>query len=87
MSKIEEIEALLEKWKAKEIAAREDKLFGSEAEAGSVQHGLNLALGILKRPSNTQRHVDIKARCEKCKNWNDKSIMANFCYNCGRPLS
>ncbi|MBT3807649.1 MAG: hypothetical protein HOG03_24130 [Desulfobacula sp.] len=24
--------------------------------------------------------------CENCKGWNDKAIMANFCFNCGRAL-
>lgn len=32
-------------------------------------------------------NVDKKPNCEKCKSWNDKSILANFCYNCGRALN
>lgn len=86
MTRIEELEQLLNKWKAVFKKTSRSKVQAYNYAEGSVD-GLETAIGIIKDPSNTQMHVDTKARCDKCKNWNDKSIMVNFCYNCGRPLS
>ena len=83
---MEHFEEKLKEWKDRLSECTDD----DSPEGMYIQgwiHCLEMSLRYFQEPCNTRMHVDTKARCDKCKNWNDKSIMANFCYNCGRPLS
>jgi len=86
MTRIKELEKLIERWKAKEIKAKNNGLTGAEAEAMTMQHALNLALSIFKQPSNTRMHMDKTPRCSNCDIWEPTRI-GDHCPDCGRAFN
>lgn len=42
-------------------------------------------IAIAERPCNTQPQTS-QEPCDKCGIYEDKSVIANYCYNCGRAL-
>lgn len=87
MNKIERVEYQVKLWKATEKKAGQDGDMESAKSCHFVVNGLELALGIIKEPSNTKTHV-AKEPCEfefihhVRKNQGD-----SFCKNCGESLS
>ncbi len=84
MTRIEECEKLLSEWKSNKESAKKNGLPELWKHAGAIVAGIELALDIFKRSSNTQMHLDKKS-CELCEQWKTVEY-ANFCLNCGMAL-
>jgi len=78
-SKIKELKDILVEWESRKTKAQKDGLIGSEAAAGSVIHGINLALSILKGPSN---QVDANVCSCDARHGKYDSDMLYYCINC-----
>lgn len=84
MTRIEECENLWKEWKTKRnkaLNAGDDK---QSLICSKVHKGIDLALTIFKRPSNTQMHVDTNP-CE-CEEDIQDINKWNFCPMCGGKI-
>jgi len=86
MNKIQEIKLRWEEWKAALFECDKEKYPEGYAKIEGVVFGLDAALHILKRPSNTRMHVDTKP-CAECEKERKNYPWPPFCKWCGRSLS
>lgn len=84
MSKIKEIEELRKVRKAREDRAALKEEETKTAQAISMGDGLRLALNILRRPSNTRRHMDAKY-CTCTEHTGLVKKLDHVCATCFKP--
>jgi len=85
MTRIEECEKLLSEWKSNKESAKKNGLLELWEHAGAIVAGIELALDIFKRPSNTQMQIDAKA-CSYCEHYKHNYYKYKYCPVCGQPL-